>query len=138
MPIKLALRSLAVWAGILVLAIANGIVREAVLTPVLGHTGGLIASGLILSGLILGVTYACLPWLDARGRRQLLVVGLLWLALTLVFEFSFGLLRGLALDEILAAYTFRGGNLWPLVLAVTAAAPWLAAWLRRLPERGRR
>ena len=57
--------------------------------------------------------------------------GLGWLALTLGFEFSFGLLRGRTLDEILAAYRFEGGNLWALVLLVTACAPWLVGWLRR-------
>ena len=57
-------------------------------------------------------------------------MGLGWLALTLVFEFSFGLLRGRTLAELLAAYRFEGGNLWPVVLAVTALAPWLAARLR--------
>jgi len=72
-----------------------------------------------------------LPWIGLRGRRAQLLTGLGWLALTLGFEFSFGLLRGRTLDEILAAYRFEGSNLWPLVLLVTACAPWLVGWLRR-------
>jgi hypothetical protein len=68
--------------------------------------------------------------LAVRSASQLLLIGLGWLVLTLVFEFSFGLLRGVLPTEILAAYTFKGGNIWPLVLLVTAAAPWLAAKLR--------
>ncbi|MDX1610238.1 MAG: hypothetical protein R3225_08975 [Halofilum sp. (in: g-proteobacteria)] len=128
--IGIAARAFCVWFGILVLAVGNGLLREAVLVPALGGRPGLVASGLLLSGLILGVAWICLPWLRAGGNRQLLVVGLGWLGLTLVFEFAFGLLRGLPTEAILAAYTFRDGNLWPLVLAVTAAAPWLAAKLR--------
>ena len=52
------------------------------------------------------------------------------LFLTLAFEFSFGLLRGKTMAELFSAYAFKDGNIWPLVLAVTAMAPWLAAKLR--------
>ena len=127
---SLAVRALAVWAAILVLAVANGGLREAVLIPRLGTVAGQAFSGVLLSVLVLAVAYLALPWLRARGEGQLWGVGLGWLALTLVFEFSFGLLRGRTLAELLAAYRFEGGNLWPVVLAVTALAPWLAARLR--------
>jgi hypothetical protein len=70
-----------------------------------------------------------LPWLHARGS-QLILIGLGWLVATLIFEFSFGLLSGKTLGEILAAYTFKGGNVWPLVLLVVALAPWIAGKLR--------
>lgn len=69
--------------------------------------------------------YLSLPWLGARTTAPLLSIGVGWLILTVVFEFSFGLLRGKGLAEIMAAYTFKGGKLWPLVLPVTAMAPWL-------------
>ncbi len=65
-----------------------------------------------------------------REGRLLLGVGLGWLVLTLIFEFGFGLLRGKSLPELLQAYTFTDGNLWPVVLVVTVFAPWLAARLR--------
>ena len=55
---------------------------------------------------------------------------LFWLMLTLVFEFSFGLARGLDWSQMLAAYTFKDGNLWPLCLLITLTAPWLVGWYR--------
>lgn len=127
------LKALAVWALILVLAMANGTLREAILIPRLGSVPGLVLSGLLLIALILGVSWLLLPWLGVRGTGPLLAVGMGWLALTLVFEFSFGLAQGKSLAEILAAYTFAGGNLWLLVLVVTALAPWLAAHWRSVP-----
>ena len=130
MTVAVAIKVLVVWAAILVLAVINGTFREAVLIPNLGTASGLILSGLLLSLFILGATYLFLPWLGVRRPYQLLLIGLCWLALTLVFEFSFGLLRGQAPAEILEAYTFKGGNIWPVVLMVTAAAPLLAAKLR--------
>lgn len=131
--LHVATRVLAVWAGILMLAVANGALREAVLVPRLGRTAGLVLSGTSLSTLILLVAYLSLPWLGVRRPAELLGVGLAWLALTLVFEFSFGLLRGRPLSEILQAYTFSDGNIWPIVLAVTALAPYAAARFRGWP-----
>ena len=124
----MALRAFALWLIILVLAVANCAVREAVLIPHLGHAPGLVLSGVLLSALVLLVAYLGLPWLRAQGLA-LIFVGLGWLLATLIFEFSLGLLQGKPLGEILAAYTFKGGNLWPLVLLVVAAAPWLAGRL---------
>ena len=130
MSLEIGFKAFAVWTALLAFAIANGAFRSAVLTPVLGTTPGLIVSGLILCGGILAAAYVSLPWLGTRSPSHLILVGLGWLVLTLVFEFSFGLLRGMALSEVLSAYTFSQGNLWPVVLAVTAMAPWLAAKLR--------
>jgi hypothetical protein len=32
--------------------------------------------------------------------------------------------------DLVVPYTFRDGNLWPLVLVVTLTAPWVAAKMR--------
>lgn len=89
------LKSLAVWAAILALAIVNGGLREAILVPTLGNTIGLALSGLLLSALIIAVSFATLPWLGVRRIAQLLAVGMGWAALTMVFEFTFGLWQDL-------------------------------------------
>ena len=127
---EVALKALLVWAGILVLAIANGSLREAVLIPKLGTPAGLVLSGLLLSTLIIGVAYLSLPWLDTRRPAHLFGIGLGWFALTVAFEFSFGLWQGKPWPALLEAYTFKGGNIWPVGLAVVALAPYAAAKLR--------
>lgn len=128
--IGFTLKTLAVWTGILMLAVFNGALREAVLIPKLGTAAGLVLSGLLLSVLILAVAYLSLPWLGARCFVELVGVGLGWLALTLVFEFSFGLWQGKSWEVMFEVYTFKGGNIWTIVLVVTALAPYLAAKLR--------
>ncbi len=130
MSLAVVVKTLVVWAVILVLAMANGFLREAVLIPALGKSGGMLSSGLILSCLILIVAYLSLPWFGFLGGTKFIAIGLGWLLLTLTFEFSFGFLRGRALSEILEAYTFKDGNIWTLVLLVTAISPWLAAKLK--------
>jgi hypothetical protein len=130
MAFGLAAKALLIWVAILLLAMLNGILREAVFIPQLGRAPGLILSGLLLSVLILLVAYCSLPWLATRQPGQLVAIGLGWLGLTLIFEFAFGLLQGTSLPVLLDAYTFKGGNIWPVVLLVTACAPYLAAKLR--------
>lgn len=67
-----ALKALLIWVGILVLAVANGVLRESVLTPLLGTPAALVLSGLLLSALIIGVAYFSLPWLHiSRPPRAL-------------------------------------------------------------------
>lgn len=126
----MAAKALAIWAVLLLLALLNGVLREAVLIPKLGLTPGFVISGLLLCMFILAVVYLLLPWLGLREPMPLLLLGLAWLILTLGFEFSFGWLRGKTLAQVLDAYTFKGGNLWLLVLLVVLVAPRVAATLR--------
>lgn len=131
MVFEIAAKAFAVWLGILVLAIANGTLREAVLIPGLGKAPGLILSGVLLSGAILVVAYLALPWLGRVQVTRYIAVGFGWLCLTVAFEFTFGrLVQGKPWLQILEAYTFKEGNIWFLVLLVTVSAPYLTAKFR--------
>ncbi|HYG64288.1 MAG TPA: hypothetical protein VEL74_17050 [Thermoanaerobaculia bacterium] len=125
----LLVKSLAVWLLILVLAIINGAFREAVLLPSLGRPLGLVLSGLLLSVCIIVVACFFVPRMARTERLRPLYLGLLWLGLTLGFEFGFGrLVQRRSWPELLEAYTFKDGNIWPIVLVVTFLAPLLAVW----------
>jgi hypothetical protein len=120
-----------VWLAILVCAVANGALREGVLVPHFGATVGLMLSGVLLCVCILVVSLLVVPWFGRERGATFVGIGLFWLLLTLAFEFSFGLVvQAKNWPELFAQYTFEGGNLWPLVLLVTALAPWLAARIR--------
>jgi hypothetical protein len=130
-PTSVLLKGAALWVAILVLAILNGGLREKILIPDLGNVAGLMASGTILSICIFLVAFAAAPWYGPLASRQWFLVGLFWLLLTVVFEFSLGrFAQHKTWDELFAAYTFRGGNMWPIVLIATLISPWLAAKLR--------
>ncbi len=134
MPRPILLKALALWCAILLLAILNGGFREAALIPHMGLRYGTLLSGVMLSALIAIVAYVATPWLGCRLPTQQWAVGLLWLGLTLGFESGLGrYVRGNSWHELWAAYTFKDGNLWPVILAVTLTSPRLAAGLRNRP-----
>ena len=133
MATSVLLKALVLWLAILVLAIVNGVLRERALNPIMGPVGGLITSGAILSLCIFLVAFFSAGWLGAAEASGFWLIGLLWVLLTLLFETGFGrLVQRRTWAQLLQAYTFKGGNIWPVVLAVTLVSPWVAARLRGL------
>jgi hypothetical protein len=129
------LKAVAIWLLILILAVLNGGLRETVLVPALGKPAALVLSGVLLGACIVIVALVLVPRFGRLRTAQALQLGLLWLVLTLVFEFGFGhWVQGHRWSELLEAYNFKDGNLWPLVLVVLFFAPLLAsrfdAWRR--------
>lgn len=125
------LKACGVWLLIVPLAIVNGLAREKVLAPLLGQQVALPVSGLTLSALIFGMTLLLVPFLGALGPSHLWAVGVLWVGMTVAFEFLFGhYVMGKEWPRLLEAYRLSGGNLWVVVLIVTAVSPYLAAKLR--------
>jgi hypothetical protein len=126
----LVLKAFGIWLLILGCAFLNGALREVVLIPKLGNPAALILSGVLLSACILVVSLLFAPRLGNLQVSHYWYIGLLWLLLTLSFEIGFGLLRQQSWSTILEAYTFKNGNIWPLVLAVTFLSPLVAGKLQ--------
>lgn len=125
------LRALTVWLGLMVVAIANGAFREAVLRPRVGELAGRIVSTLLLCALILLIAVLSIGWIGPADARQAFIVGSVWLGLTLAFEFLAGhYLFGDPWEKLLADYNILRGRLWVLVPITTLLAPWLAMRMR--------
>jgi hypothetical protein len=101
----------------------NGIFRVTVLVPRWGEVWAGVASaasGIALIQLI--ARQAMLP----TSVRQRARIALLWLILTVAFEFTFGhYVDRKPWPELLANYDLLAGHLWPIVLASLVAAPFV-------------
>jgi hypothetical protein len=129
-------RALLVWGAMLVAASVNGALREALLIETLGDVAGRALSTVVLAALVLLLTCVTLRWIGARTPRDAWTVGLLWLALTLAFEFLAGrYLFGRPWGALLEDYDVTRGRIWILALLTTVAAPRLC--LQRGRERDR-
>ena len=114
------------WIPMLVIAIANGAVRQMtygkVLPELRAHQLSTLTGSLVLGAFIWFVIHA---WPPSSGR-QALAVGLVWLSLTVAFESFMGLvLMKRTTAQILADYNILAGRVWVLLLIWLAVAPWL-------------
>ena len=121
------------WGVLMLAAVLNGTLRVALLNPRLGEAAGHIVSSLMLSFLILLLGWVLVPWVGPRSPGDALVLGALWLLLTLAFEFGFGhFVARKAWHELLADYDVAAGRIWVLVLLTTFLAPLIVARVRRI------
>jgi hypothetical protein len=128
---SVAARALAVWFVMLLVASANGALREAVLIPELGDTAGRAISTLMLTALIVLLTWVTIRWIDPQSAREGGMIGAFWVALTLAFEFLGGrYLFGKSWSELTEDYNLLQGRIWILVLFTTGLAPRLCAAIR--------
>lgn len=129
--IGMLFKSTGIWLLIVIAAIFNGLFREKVLVSLVGAESALPLSGALLSVLVLFVTFTLISFFDSPESRSLFVVGFFWVVLTLSFEFLFGhFVAEKSWQEIMQVFNFYKGDLFLLVLFVTALAPWLAAKAR--------
>jgi hypothetical protein len=126
-------RAVFIWCALLVLASVNGVARETVLIPRIGEVGGRAVSTLILSALIMVLTWMSIRWIAPRSAQQAWEVGLIWVALTLAFEFLAGhYVFHNPWSRLLEDYNVVRGRIWILVLITTLMSPRLCAGLRNL------
>jgi hypothetical protein len=81
------------------------------------------------------VIYAVVRRWPPRSDAEALRTGVVWLTMTVAFEFLFfHYASGVPWEKLLEAYDLPSGQLWPLVLIWVTFAPWV---LNRLTRRAR-
>jgi hypothetical protein len=126
-------RGLAVWLVLLALAICNGAMREKLLLPRIGEAAGHAVSSILLSAAIVTLTWFTISWIRPLSPAEAWQLGILWLGLTLAFEFLVGhYVMAQSWDRLLGDYNVARGRLWVLVLLTTMSAPPLLARVQAL------
>jgi len=131
MPAFLAflVRTLVVWALFILVETAQGALRRAIYgvdVPMLVRQLS-VGSGVLV---IVGLAWLCSGFLRLRSQAAALGVGLIWVALTLLFEAVVGGLTGADWAVAAADYDPRRGGLMGLGLVAVAIAPWVVQRLR--------
>ena len=123
------IKSLPTWLMIIPLAVLNGALRDFALRSLLGWYA-LPVSGVLLCGMIVLLAWLRVPRFGNCGLRQLVLVGVVWAVLAVIFECLLGVALNRPWVDLAAAYDLRSGNLWLLVVVCVGLAPWLAAKMR--------
>jgi hypothetical protein len=119
------------WIPMVFIAIANGAIRQLGYGRLLGELSAHQLS--CLTGILLFLLYTwCLSrYWPLESSRQALTIGLIWLILTIAFEFLF-MHYGAKVPwpKLLQNYNIIEGRLWVLVLVAVWMAPYLVSRIR--------
>jgi hypothetical protein len=130
---NMMLRATVVWFLILLFAVLNGGVREGWLIPRFGELKGRALSTILLCILVLASSWFTIGWIRPSSTGEALKVGVLWLVLTLGFEFLVGhYVFGNSWAALLEDYNVSRGRLWILVPLLVLVAPLMMARMKRL------
>ena len=123
-------RVVAVWTVLAVVMSANGVFRETVLKDAMTAGEANLASAVIGVLLILAITRIFLGPLTDAPTSTLVRISAALVVMTVIFELAIGrLVDRKTWGELIENYALWRGHLWPIVLAVLAATPFL--WARR-------
>lgn len=119
------------WFVMLLVSIANGAVRDFTygkhMNELKAHQLSTISSVLLLGVVIWGFVRLFPP----ASRQEAVSIGILWMALTVAFEFIFfHFVGGHSWTELLANYNVLQGRVWVVVLVWVAIAPYVFYRLR--------
>jgi hypothetical protein len=112
------------WLVLAIVAIANGVIRQTtygkVVPELAAHQISTIVAILTTGAVVWGLSRI---WpLDSSGQAW--TIGILWLLLTIVFEFGFGhFVAGHSWARLLADYNLLNGRVWLLFLIWVAVMP---------------
>lgn len=116
----------AAWFLMMLLAILNGAFREAFLKERYGELRAHQLSTLTLLLLLSVYVWILVRTWTPESPGQAWLIGLVWLAMTLAFEFGFGhFIAGKPWSELLKDYDIIAGRVWVLIPAWIAVAPYL-------------
>ena len=120
----LYLMSLGIWFILAVSAIVVALFRNSVLLPPFGEQTAHQLGTLVFLIVQFLIIYFFIKKINLKETRLLLLVGLFWVMLTIIFEFLFGhYVIGHSWEKLFANYNIFNGRLWVLVLLNNLAAP---------------
>ena len=117
------------WLAIIAAETIHGILRGLYITPYVGDLRARQIGVLIGSLIIFFIAFLTVLWINASAK-QFLLIGMLWVVLTVIFEVGLGLAVGLSSERILADYDVRAGGMMMFGLLFMFVAPYLSARLR--------
>ncbi|MGE0886208.1 MAG: hypothetical protein AB7P14_21950 [Blastocatellales bacterium] len=129
------LRALAAWFVIILGETLHGIARTALLQPYIGDFRARQIA--VFSGTLIIITIAVIliRWINANSKSQLLIIGTLWVCLTICFEIGLGtLILGYSWERMLSDYNLAKGGLLAIGMVALFFAPLIAAKIRGLKE----
>lgn len=119
-------RYLLCWFLLAVVAVMNGVIRESTygrrVSDLVAHQVSTL-SAIVFTGIVVWLIHRAWP---LGSAHQAWTIGLLWLVMTILFEFGFGhFVAGHSFSRLFADYNILQGRVWALFLVWIAIMPYL-------------
>lgn len=125
------LRAIITWFLFLPVPIINGVLREKWYKAIVGQASAHQIGTIAVSTIFFVYAYVSLKSkISVLSNVDLLKIGLLWLTMTVVFEFGIGIVAGRSWEYMLADYNIFKGRIWVLVLLVIFVSPFLVKLIK--------
>jgi hypothetical protein len=119
------------WIPMVFIAITNGVLRQYVYGRWMKELSAHQVSSLTAVVLFYLYTWILVQMWPLESSRQAVAVGIIWLCLTVAFEFLFGhYVANHSWSKLFQDYNLLSGRLWTLVLLAVAAAPYVVYKLK--------
>lgn len=120
------------WFGLLVIAIANGALRELVYGPLISNLAAHQLSTFTGSSAFFLYTWLVAKRWPLSSGAVAWKIGFMWLLMTVLFETGMVLfMQGGDISVLLHSYNIFAGQLWVLVLVTALISPFLVFSLNR-------
>ena len=131
MDIRIFLYAFGVWIIFGILTVINGVIRNRFYEPVIGEYAAHVISTVIAICFVVVGTYLFIRFIGIEySNAELLLIGVFWLILTVLFEFIFGhYVVGNSWERLLADYNILEGRVWSLFLLTALVSPLLISML---------
>jgi hypothetical protein len=114
------------WFGLVVLGLLNAAMRQVVYARYVSELAGHQISTLTLAVLVGLYAWALSGFLKLSSPGEAIGVGLMWMVLTIVFEFALGrYVVGDSWGTLLRAYNLLEGRVWGLFVLWVGVAPYV-------------
>ena len=122
---RIYLKAVLVWFLMAVIANINGLIRNFGYGPIIGEYPGHIISTIILITIfiiVIGLFFRLVK--GNYENRDTLFIAIMWVLMTITFEFLFGhYIVGHPWERLLGDYNILEGRIWSFVLITTFCAP---------------
>lgn len=126
----MAIKHLLLWLPMIILAFANATIRELVFVKYISEIRAHQLSTVTLIMFCSIYIWFVFPLLDIQKPVQAILIGFVWVLLTMAFEFSLGRLTNKSLEYLFRDYNLLAGRLWLVFLVWLFLLPYLLFVLR--------
>ncbi|MDO9372779.1 MAG: hypothetical protein Q7T76_00105 [Ferruginibacter sp.] len=127
----MAIKHFLFWLPMIVLAFANATLRELVFTKHFTEFRAHQSSTVTLIVLCSIYVWLVFPQLNIQDVKQALLIGFVWVVLTVAFEFSLGRFTGKSWEYLLHDYDLFAGRIWLLFLLCLLLLPYVFYAIRK-------